>query len=422
MVGGIEVSEVMNPQKLKIILTKYGNYDVDLEKEDYIEFLEDFIARCNEAYRNGKELVPDAIYDACIDYLRELNPDSELLHQVWSADDPDVEYNEDLDKYLVQYPMLSIQTVKHPSDKACKDFLDRLPVGGVRICATIKENGHAVRVVWKDGYLVKATSRGRSTNGRDLTRHMKVILGEYNESLSDFGLVEMRGELLLPIENLSEARKFNPNIKSAFTGVASMARESASDEEISLLEVVFYDILGIGDFMSLSEKLEFIEGMGFNVPIYFTYILDRKSFYSDLERILEEMDQRTQDYRYYTDGVVISIDDLNLFEEFGSADSYRYGNLALKMGRWKQDGYVGIIKEIQWVDGKSKKTPVAILEEGVLTATGNTVTNIPLYAPAYILMLEAYPGNPIHFRYGGEAGVIPTTPDGRLVTDKELRN
>jgi hypothetical protein len=86
---------------------------------------------------------------------------------------------------------------------------------------------------------------------------------------------------------------------------------------------------------------------------------------------------------------------------------------------------VGKIKNIKWVHGKSKLTPVAQVCDpenpaaGVLTATGNTVVNVPLYAPCYILMLEAYVGNFVHFKYGGEAGVIPCLPNGQLVTDKD---
>lgn len=404
--------------QLEIVFSRYGNWESEAEKEEYIEKLESLIHQFNKAAQNGEELVPDSIYDTCMDILRELKPDSSLLHQVWSEDDPSVSFDADLDQFLVRYPMLSIQTVKHISDKPVKDFKDKLPLGPVELCCTVKENGHAVRVVWKDGYLVKATSRGRSTNGKDLTRQMRIILGDFCDAFEGLGVVEGRCEVVLPFANLAEARKYNPSIKSAFTGVASMIRASASDEEVQLLEAVFYDIFCDKlSFNTLSEKLEYLQNIGFTVPEYFLFETTRRSFESDLERILMEMDVRTTDYPYYTDGIVVAINDLDLFAEFGAEDKFRLGNLALKMGRWKQDTYYGVIKEIKWENGKFKKTPVAVLEEGVLTATGNTVTNVPLYAPLYILLLEAYPQNIIHFRYGGEAGVIPVTPDGRLVTD-----
>lgn len=407
---------------LELILTRYSNWESEVERDEYIDKLEALIASYNKAAQQGIEAVPDSIYDTCMDYLRELKPDSHLLHQLWSSDDPSVPFDQYVDRFLVQYPMLSIQTVKHLSDKAVQDFKSRLPVGSVEVVASVKENGHGVRIVWKNGYLEKATSRGRSTNGKDLTRQMKLVFGEFLDCLEGLGLVEVRGEALLPFSTLAEARKFNPDIKSAFSGVASMIRASATPSEISLLHVLCYDIFSdVIEFDTLSEKFQFLEDSGFYVPTYFTRNISRRTLEADLENIVNDMDLATSDYDYYTDGVVVAVNDLPLFMEFGAEDRIRLGNLALKIGRWRQDGYSGVVKEIKWVEGKSKKTPVAVLEDGVLTATGNTVTNVPLYAPVYILLLEAYPGNVIHFKYGGEAGVVPVTPDGRLVTELSLK-
>lgn len=407
---------------LEMVLTRFNDWETDAAKEEYIDKLETLIETYNEATRQGNPIVADAIYDTCIDYLRELKPESYLLHTVWSADDESVAFDEDLDRHLVRYPMLSIQTIKHITDKPVKDFQSKMPVGDVQVVASIKENGHGGRVIWKDGYLVKATSRGRSTNGKDLTAQMQLILGDYHEEFAELGLVEMRCEILLPFHNLDKAREHNPGLKSAFSAVASMIRASATPEETRLLDVVFYDIITDGvEFETLSQKYQYISDCGFLVPEFFVREVSRRSFEQDVESIIMEMDIRTTHYDYYTDGVVISIDDIDLFTEFGAEDKFRMGNLAIKMGRWKQDAYSGIVKEIKWENGKSKMTPVAILEEGVMTATGNTVTNIPLYAPLYILLLECYPGSVVHFRYGGEAGVIPITPDGRLITDKEFK-
>ena len=51
-------------------------------------------------------------------------------------------------------------------------------------------------------------------------------------------------------------------------------------------------------------------------------------------------------------------------------------------------------------------------ELGVITAGGNRVRKVPLYEPNNVLMLDAYIGNNLFFRYGGEAGVVPCFEDG----------
>ena len=409
-------------KQLELILSRSFDLETDAKRSEYIDTLEGFIISFNKAYAGGEPIVPDSVYDTCITLLQDVKPNSPLLHQVWSEDDPEVAFEEDLDRFLSSHPMLSIQTVKHLADKPVQDFQAKLPLGNVEVCVSIKENGHGIRIVYKEGHLVRAMSRGRSTNGRDLTRQAQLILGEFNEHLADLDLVEFRGEVLLPFHNLEDARQFNPGIKSAFSGVASMIRESATPEETQLLDIIIYDVITDElDFETLEEKLQYLEDVELQPPLYFSYELTRNSLEEDLMNIVNDMEEMEEDYPYYTDGVVVAINNISLFGEFGSEDKFRLGNLALKIGKWKQDSYIGIVSHIKWEEGKSRKTPVAVLEEGVLTATGNSVVNVPLYAPCYILLAEAYPGRPLHFKYGGEAGVVPIMPDGRLLTDKTFK-
>ncbi len=423
----------MNNQ-LELVLTRFGDWESEQEQLDYIDDLEQLITKANEdaAEReflgpaaDREPLISDPIYDVLMDYLQELAPDSPLLHRVWSKDDPDATFDAGLDQHLVLYPMLSIQTVKSLSDRALAKFKSLLPVSKVQMVASLKMNGHGVRVVYNQGKLVKAHSRGGRSNGRDLTAQAIRILGQECPAFAQYGVIELRGEILLPFSNLEAARTYNPEIKSAFSGVASMIRASASEEETQLLHFSFYDIRSTElEFESLSSKLDYLyrigESVGWEVPEYFIFDVDRRGVESQIEEAVNEMERRTSNYDYYTDGVVVAVDDLELFEDFGKEDKFRLGNLAMKIGRWKQDGYCGKVIEINYEPGKTKKTPVARIEP-MLTASGNTVTDVPLYAPIYTLLLEAYPGNLLHFKYGMEAGVVPTTQDGRIVSDKDIK-
>ena len=59
---------------------------------------------------------------------------------------------------------------------------------------------------------------------------------------------------------------------------------------------------------------------------------------------------------------------------------------------------------------------------GVLTSQGNKVTNVPLYEPKNLLILDVSIGSPLNFRYGGEAGVVPCFPDGRLLKEDAAKD
>lgn len=405
---------------LRVILDAMQSIETEEEKDNYIEKLESFIIKCNKSEAGGIELVPDSVYDSVKELLRSVKPDSPVLSQIWSEDSDDE--ITDIDRYLMEHPMVSIQTIKDMESKDLSTFESLLPSDQITMIASLKLNGHGIRVIYKNGHLIKARSRGRSSNGRDITHQLIVILGEYNENLAKYGLVELRGEVLLPYANMDRARVYNPDIKSAFSGVSSMLRDSASDEEVKLLKFVGYDIfLDEEHFNTLSDKYNFIENMGFETPMAILFKTNSNTFRRMISPVLSQMQKYIDDgngktYEYYTDGVVVSVDNIDLFKQFGMADNHHYGNVALKMGFWEQNIYCATVKEIIWKRGKNKLSPVARIED-TLTGTGNTVRNVPLYNPYNLLLLEAYPERTVYFRYGGEAGVVPCFSDGRGITE-----
>lgn len=425
---------------LQVIVPRYLGIDPDeCTGENYIDQLEALVSKANRYAARGEQLFDDSIYDAVVDFLREVNPDSPVLKQVWSEDVPSNEVDTDLDRFLMSCPMMSIRTIKDINCADVDNFINLLPDNqDIEFHMSMKENGHGIRICVSYGYIVKAYSRGRSTNGRDLTRQVQNIFGGDNlifPDVADYPLIELRGEVCLPFSNMSKAREFNPEIKSPFTGVSSMLRDSASVEENQLLKFIAYDVMGLHEtengleelqFEKLSDKFKFLESnMKLETPGCMVVPVNKQNFKQQILQYMDYMDKCSKDYDFYTDGVVGAVNSLTMFQSMGQEDKYRLGNLAFKIGRWKQDVYTGVVLEILWKAGKTKLTPVARVgdvdthEEGVITATGNTVRNVPLYAPCYILALEAYIGEVINFKYGGEAGVVPCYPDGVLVTDKD---
>lgn len=404
--------------------------------DSQVEELESIILECNRRMGGpAVNQVSDSIYDTLYEMLKRVSPESEVLSQIWEEDGAISNYTE----LLVKNPMMSIETAKSYTCDAMVNFIDRMPEGTHSYFASYKINGHGIRVVYEDGRLVSATSRARASAGRDLTNHMRVILGEYKEELAEYGIVELRGELCLKEELLSEARAFNPSIKSAFSAVSSLIKPSASVEELKLLDFLCYGFLMEGiSFTDREEEFQEISRCGFETPAYLLIEEVEKEYLLDtIQSAVEDFENGYDSYGYFCDGVVFEINNRQLFRELGQEGNHNLGNIALKVGVWEQSLYSGFIQKILWTRGKSKLSPVAIVadepgmadinessgkimnegELGVLTAQGNRVRRVPLYEPRNILALEAYVGELIHFRYGGEAGVVPCFPDGRLLTE-----
>lgn len=404
------------------LLSQVDLYGVSSLQEDKIDALERYIQDCNEAMNgDGEPLVEDAIYDKLVQLLTKVRSNSPVLQELWSEDDEVVgSYN----KLLEENPMVSILTVKSWNDDAITQFIQRMPENA-NYLASYKINGHGIRVVYNDGVLVEATTRGRSTNGRDITEHVKVILGDYNESLSEYGLVEIRGELALKLSNLDKAREFTPGLKSAFSAVSSLIKPSATKEEVELLDFLSYGVyIDDYDFSSKEEVFSQLSEWGFDTTEYISLEdISKDDLLENMKEVVSALESNYEDFGYFCDGVVFEVSDGDVRSYLEGEGKYHDYNLALKVDSWSQDIYTGYIKEVTWKRGKFKLNPVAVVvedldsDEGVLTVQGNRVKNIPLYNPKNILILKAYIGSPLSFKYGGEAGVVPCFPDGKLLSE-----
>ena len=431
----------MNDLNLRIegMLGIINNYGASGFGETEIENLERIILDCNELMKKPDAVqIADSIFDTLYDMLKQVNPDSLILQEIWEDGEDEIT---DYTEMLKQYPMMSIETAKSYECKELMDYIDRVP-DIASYFASYKINGHGVRVVYYNGELVSATSRARGSKGRDLTRQLRIICGRYKEELQDYGLVEFRGEVALPFANLAKAREFNPEIKSAFSGVSSMLRDSASDEEVALLDFLCYGFLAPGfSFSDREEEFQEISRLGFITPEYTMIEECSKEDLPDyLPELIKIFEDGYEDFGYFCDGVVFEVNDKDVFNSMGIDGNHRLGNIALKVGIWEQVQYCGFVQKILWTKGKVKLSPVAIVADesdmliedeegkmvnwddlGVLTAQGNKVRRVPLYEPKNILILDAYVGNPIWFRYGGEAGVVPCFSDGRLLKEDTVK-
>lgn len=449
------------------ILGYFDMNGADAVTSEQVEKLENYIELCNTASNEGVPIVVDAIYDRMVEVLKVLNPDSQLLKEVWEDDGISEEemQGSDLHSLVAKEPMMSIQTCKSYDCVELKTFVSMLPDEELDLHGSVKLNGHGIRLVYQYGYLEGAFSRARHTSGRDLTRQVRLLAerdGYLNiEGFSDYPVVEIRGELLLPLPNLEKAREFNSGIVSALSGVASMSRDSASDEEILLLDFVAYKI--VADdlyFDTKSGMYDMLEDLGFKVPInWLIESVSKDTLLSQLPDIISDCEESVvpsegyEGYEYFTDGIVLEVNSRDIFNNMGDdGGKYMYGNVAMKVGYWKQDLYMGYVQAIMWTQGKNKLSPVAIvasdidmaifsddLDEpcyyvqstkeirnyndlGVVTAGGNRVRRVPLFEPNNIVLLDAYVGMPLYFRYGGEAGVIPCTIDGTPLADAKIKD
>ena len=140
--------------------------DYELMKQLVIE-----LNTASELYYNGKESpLTDAEFDGKINQLKALE---DKLNFVFS-NSPTVNVGAPVLSALKEVdisdkPMLSLDKV-HTAQEIV-DFSD-----GYDLIATVKCDGLSVRIIYENGELVSANTRGNGTTGGDITEHIKQFL------------------------------------------------------------------------------------------------------------------------------------------------------------------------------------------------------------------------------------------------------
>lgn len=383
-----------------------------------IDSLESYVSSLQDAAGMGNPMVDDAMYDTLVKLLRELKPTSSVLSRNWETND------EELDKYdivLEKYGMCSITTLTDLDELGT--FRNTLRELGhpVSIFASMKENGHGVRAVYLNGWLYRGSTRGRYKKGRDITRHLKSVLPNHVLAWEKIPIVEVRGEMLVSLDTFEQNLK--GKLKTPLSSVTSLIRESATDDEIKMLEMVCYKVISGDDslkFDTLHDEFAHLKQNGFKIPLCIKAdeVTD-ENLYGTVQAILERFESYMDSGRqpYSCDGIVFAIDSNDDFYSTGKNGNAWNSNFALKTGRiWEQNVYSATILEIKYIPGKSYIVPKAIIEPTV-TANGSTVTTVPLYNIGVMERYQYIPGNVIFFRYGGEQGVCLTDYNGNSIRE-----
>ncbi len=380
-----------------------------------VDALESYVASLQDAAGLGKPLVTDTVYDQHFRLLKELRPNSYVIGRNWEVDDFDLTEH---DVILAKYGMRSIRTIQKMSD--LYKFKEAMGDQTVTLTATTKLNGHAVRAVYVNGVLTSGSTRGRYKKGRDITRHLKAVLPNYVEAWRGIRLVEVRGEMLVSLENFEELRHI---LKTPLSAVTSLVRDSVTDEDLKYLNCVCYKVIPDSDdmlkFEGLWDELSHLFECGFEIPPRVQIEgVTRYNLDEAIDDLLTYFGNEADNgmLKYDTDGVVAAVDNLDQFYSMGMDGNAFLGNVALKMGpHWESNIYSSTILDVVFEQGKVYLTPKAIIDP-VITVTGAEVTNVPLYNIGVMEKLGLTPGNVIYFKFGGETGVTTVAPDGTPVS------
>lgn len=356
-------------------------------KNNRIQELEKQILHHKERYYQGHAEISDEAYDKLESELKKLDPQNPVLNLVG------FKQSESTNKVEHQKKMLSLDKTYEE-----KDLLRW--VGKEEVVSVFKIDGSSCSLVYENGHLVVAKTRGDGQMGENITKKA-VFIPDIPKFVPGKKSFEVRGEVYcveksfftLTQEMTSmglEAPTSQRNIVAGLLG---------RKENIQLcrhLSFQAFDIISDEKFEKEHQKLEWLKEHGFVTPDF----IHHKNTKDIASRISEAKDfMGTGDY--LIDGLVFIYDNLKLHGELGETSHHPRYKIAFKFaGETK----VAKINEIEWgVSRNGRLTPVANIEPTELS--GAMIGRVTLHNFGMVKNFELKAGDKIEIIRSGE--VIP---------------
>ena len=307
-----------------------------------------------------------------------------------------------------RYPMYSLSNT-YTRDELIKWQERTLKILGkdtpVSYSCELKFDGASINLIYQEGELVKALTRGDGFQGDDITANIKTIKtiplrlkGEYPK------FFEARGEIILPIEDfnqmnlqrgeLGEPQYSNPRN----TASGSLKLQDSSQVARRPLKCFIYAVAG--DELNLYDQFEVLKKArewGFKVP-------NSARLVDSIEKVfhfIKYWDSERHKLDYEIDGVVIKVNNLSQQKKLGYTAKAPRWAIAYK---YKAQQVTTILEGVNYQVGRTGAiTPVASLKP--ILISGTLVKRASLHNSDQLEKLNLRLGDSVYVEKGGE--IIP---------------
>lgn len=310
----------------------------------------------------------------------------------------------DLEEIVHEVPMMSLQDVFSFDELYEFDERIRKITNNFTYDCELKIDGIASSIHYTDGLLTLGATRGNGVTGENITKNVLTI-NSLPKVLTEHISLEVRGEVFMKksvLDELNDARKANgeqllANCRNAAGG--SLRQLDPNVTRMRKLDQFAYTLVNAEEygFNTQSEVLEYLEKLGFNVNPHHRLC---KSIDEVIEYI-KEYDAKRKELDYATDGIVIKVNEFNLYDEIGYTVKVPKWAVAYK---FPAEIVTTKLRDIIYTVGRTGIiTPNAVLDP-VLIA-GTTVARATLNNEDFIISRDIRIGDYVKVRKAGE--IIP---------------
>ena len=400
----------------------------EVSRARYSELLKLLETYSYEYYVLDDPSVDDAVYDGLMQEVKAF----ELAHpeQVNPASPTQRVGSKPLEKFQKvahRKPMISLNDVFSREEvEAWIRRMDKLLPGTQHeFFCDIKKDGLACALIYQDGELAQALTRGDSRVGEDVTMNVRTIrnvplrlVETPGNKQFRVGRTEIRGEIVMyksEFDTLNKTRKKaglatfkNPRNLAAGT-IRQLDPKLVAERPLSFIG---YDLLR-DDASEVPTNLFAYEAMR-DLGIYVSPEAEVFTSLDDVMRYVDIWDKQRHDLPYNTDGLVIKVNDRQQYEKLGVVGKNPRAAVAYK---YAAEQATTVVRDIVISIGRTgAATPVAVFDP--VDVAGTTVQHASLHNADEIARLDVRIGDTVVIYKAGD--IIPQVES--VITELRPKN
>lgn len=358
--------------------------------------MRELIHRLNEYrdayYNKSKSLVPDSEYDYLFDLLKQMEEDTGVILSNSPTQTVGYEVKSKLKKVKHDIPLLSLAKTKDVADLS--KFSHENPT-----LLMLKYDGLTVELIYEDGELVQASTRGDGYTGEDITHNARTFTNipltiPYKDHL------RVVGEAIIHKNDFDRINDNLPAGEETYATARNLAAGSVRllDSKICAernVAFMLWDVLEGLDNVdgiiadSRTSKIAYCGTLGFEPPIECYYSANVKPEQFTVDTL--SLKEIALSEGIPIDGMVLKYNSFSYSKSKGSTSHHNNDGIAFKFEDEKTET---TLRDIEWSIGRTGQlTPVAIFDPVELD--GTMVSRASVHNLTYVKDLDLHIGDHI---------------------------